>query len=134
MYIFLEISGNFLWDQVSSLHWRTNVARLRCYKSPYWCVCKWSHWGGHCWQVVFFSLWQKCWIYGSPVILKWICGWKYWYPSTFLLKLAEVYGIHHSLFHIEHNWNFAFDLQLNMLFNTIKEMKMAGPKILVPLT
>lgn len=42
------------------------------------------------------------------------------------LKLTEVYGIHHSLFHIEYNSNFAFDLQLHN--------KLKWPKISVPLT
>ena len=54
--------------------------------------------------------------------------------SVYQVKLTEVYGVYHSLFHIEYNWNFAFDLQLDILFNTVKQMKMAWPKILVPLT
>ena len=32
------------------------------------------------------------------------------------LKLIEVYGVHHSLFHIEYDWNFAFDLQ-HIIYN-----------------
>ena len=38
-----------------------------------------------------------------------------------------------SIFHIEYNSNFAFTIQ-HIIINTIKQMKMAWPQILIPVT